>query len=100
VQDETGCYNLSNVNAPGVKTGDIVHVTGLTKVTEGTSQCYLMCGRLVTIGNAPIPVPKKTTAANIVAGHGNYNPARVRGFITEAHKDELNPNWNYLALRA
>lgn len=96
---------LKDAGARQVKSGDVIHVTGVATEPAGLVreekpyEPALMVTNLVHLGFSPFSGGRRVTARQINAGEYRGELVRLAGVVSAVMRDEMNPLWNWLVLR-
>ena len=97
LRDAMGGIEVCRPNNDRPKCGDIVRVTGFiyhfgfrNQRVEGVS--------LEKLGHEDPDPPVQTTPAEVVNGGLQYRIVSLDGVVTDAFRDEIDPNWNWLSI--
>ena len=103
--DRFHVFWAANGKLPPIRSGDKVviqgHVgspsPGIRK--EAASPCVAYAERVLTIGTASPMRFDPISGGRIICGDFTNQAVSVRGVLSGARRDEMNPNWNWFALR-
>ena len=97
LRDAMGGIEVCHPNNDRPKCGDIVKATGFiyhfgfrNQRVEGVS--------LEKLGHEDPDPPVQTTPAEVVNGGLQYRIVSLDGVVTDAFRDEIDPNWNWLSI--
>ena len=80
------------------RAGDVVRVTGTTS-RDGYGMTYAQALTTAVVSRGPPPAPMRTTVEDLLSGKADCRLVAVAGMVVDAFRDEIDPNWVYLALR-
>ena len=99
--DDSGATDISDerpdrlVNR--VKAGDIVHIRGVTDDTA-LGVIYAGCRSVEILSRKKAREPTEATADEILSGKHDHRTIRIKGFIRDSFRDEIDPNVTFLIL--
>ena len=77
--------------------GDVIRATGRT-ATEKQGTVYAKCSTCQVVGHKAPPKPVPADAERLLRGDFDYRLVRLRGFVRDAFRDEIDPGWIYFVL--
>ncbi|MBE6398194.1 MAG: hypothetical protein E7046_14435 [Lentisphaerae bacterium] len=102
VSDDSGgiiLYAEDNPQSFTYSPGDIVRWRGVTDINID-HELYAKCNATETVGRKPIPPVTTADPEMIPRGKYDYMRVSVKGYVTLAFRDEIDPRCQYLALNA
>ena len=94
-----GNWSLEGTNV-NLEVGQIVRVSGLSELGYFADDLFLRPTNAVVVGSAPIPEPKRLSAAEILDGKGDFAIVRLRGFVVDAFEDDIDRGYVIALLNA
>ena len=99
--DDSGATDISDERPDRlinrVKAGDLIHIRGITDDTA-LGVIYAGCRSVEKLSHGKARAPTEATAAEILAGRHDHKPIRIKGFIRDSFRDEIDPNVTFLIL--
>lgn len=97
LSDASGGAYVTRESGAAVSPGDKVRVKGTVEYDESRF-AVLRARETEHLGSAAPVEPMTADAALIPAGSCDWKPVRVKGFVRNAFRDEIDPRWNILVL--
>ncbi len=110
-ENENGTYSfnqtfwLADPSLAVPKSGDIVRLAGVVEDPSGiikdekpTGDAFIVTNLAVT-GQAPLPKTAKSGVLEIINGRLTGKFLSVQGVLSSVVRDEMNPQWNWFAVR-
>ena len=97
LKDKTGFADISFSNKPRPQRGDIVKASGYI-FQYGLMNQRVAATHVERIGHVEPEAPVAATPADVANGRFIYRMVTVDGVVTDAFRDEIDPNWNWLSI--
>ena len=97
LKDKTGFADISFSIKPRPKRGDIVKTSGYI-FQYGFMNQRVAATYVESIGHVEPEASVTVTPADISSGRFIYRMVTVDGVVTDAFRDEIDPNWNWLSV--
>ena len=91
-------FQLTSNSCSAVHVGDIVQVGGYAADNE-LGRRQLVSVSISVVGRKPLPQPVTIDNSQFTAGGFNHRYVRMRGVLSAAFRDNLDPRWNWFLLR-
>ncbi|MCR5751493.1 MAG: sensor histidine kinase [Kiritimatiellae bacterium] len=97
LKDKTGLAGIHFTAKPRPERGDIVKVAGYI-LQNGFMSQRLAVNRVERIGHVEPEPPIAATPSDVVNGRFNYRMVTLEGVVTDAFRDEIDPDWNWFSI--
>ena len=99
LKDDSGLFEVVSGKRTGLAPGQTVKVCGHT-YCEALSKVRNFAAESVEVtGAAEVPEPRAFSVDELLQYDGKVGLAKVRGTVTDAMADDIDPEWNYMMLR-
>ena len=97
LKDKTGFTNISFSIKPRPERGEIIKAAGYI-FQYGFMNQRVAATHVETIGHVEPEPPVAITPSDVANGRFNYRMVTLDGVVTDAFRDEIDPNWNWLSI--
>ena len=100
IADATGRLpvgELDDIAALSRPAGDVIHVKGVISKNWG-GVTLATCQSIDTIGHETPDAPAQATIPGLQRGEFDNQVVRVRGFVRDVFRDEIDPTWLYCSI--
>ena len=101
ITDDSGATDISDERPDRednrIRAGDIIRVKGITDDTA-LGVIYAGCRSVEILSRKKAGAPAEASAADILAGRYDHRTVRIKGFIRDSFRDEIDPNVTFLIL--
>ena len=97
-KDTTGRLIIGNSAGVEPVPGDRISLIAKTRI-DSIGNLYVDATNITVISHGPAPEHALVLSTDINSGRYDYCPVVVKGVVTDAFRDEIDPNWNWLYIQ-
>ena len=97
-KDNTGYLIVRNDTDVRPIPGDRINLAAKTRI-DSIGNLYVDATNIIVISHGPALEHALVLSTDIKSGRYDYRPVTVKGIVTDAFRDEVDPNWNWLYIQ-